>query len=107
MKPLGTIVTVVALLGVLLAPAIAQKPQQAGPNPGPDEERMERMLTMMDQMEDQMQQMHEQMKGLQGMTSMQGRMGRMMGMMGRMSSTMEEHRDEMQKLCPGGSHERR
>jgi hypothetical protein len=100
MKPLGMIVALIALLGVLLAPAVAQKPQ-GSPDPGPEEERMARMLGMMEQMEGQMKQMHEQMKDMQGMEPMRGRMGRMTGMMGRMTSMMEEHRGEMHRYCPG------
>jgi hypothetical protein len=106
MKPMGTVVAVGALLAVLLAPAIAQKPQSEPPR-GPDEERMARMMTMMEQMEEQMTQMHEQMKGMHGIGPMQGRMGRMMGMMGRMTSMMEEHRDEVRTMCHGGRHDRR
>jgi len=30
-------------------------------------------------------------------------MGRMMGMMGQMNSMMQQHRAEMQKLCPGAA----
>lgn len=100
MKPLGTIAALIALLGVLFAPAVAQKPQ-GSPDPGPEEERMAQMLGMMDQMEGQMKQMHEQMKGMQGMEPMRGRMGRMMGMMGQMTSMMEKHRDAMHKNCAG------
>jgi type II secretory pathway component PulJ len=65
MKPLGTIVALIALLAVLFAPAIAQK-QTGSPSPGPEEEMMKQMMTMMGQMEKQMGQMQEQMKGHAG-----------------------------------------
>jgi hypothetical protein len=102
MKPLGTIVASLALLAVLLAPAIAQK-QAGSPSPGPEEERMTQMMTMMEQMEKQMGQMQEQMKGMQGMGGMQGRMGQMKGSMGQMSAMMKEHRAQMQQRCPGAA----
>ena len=100
MKPLSTLVASVALLAVLIAPAIAQK-QTGSPSPGPEDEQMTRMMTMMGQMEKQMGQMQEQMKGMQSMGSMQGRMGRMMGSMEQMSAMMKEHHAQMQQRCPG------
>jgi hypothetical protein len=50
MKPLAPIVALIALLGMLFAPAVARKPQ-GSPDPGPEEERMAQMLGMMDQLE--------------------------------------------------------
>ena len=98
MKPLGTIVASLALLAVLLAPAIAQK-QTGSPSPGPEAELMKRMMTMMGQMEKQMGQMQEQMKGMQGMGSMPGRMGQMKGSMEQMSAMMQEHHAQMRERC--------
>lgn len=100
MKPLGTIVASLALLGLFLTPAIAQK-QTGSPSPGPEEERMARMMTMMEQMGKQMGQMQEQMKGMQGMGAMQGRMGQMQGSMHQMRAMMQQHHAEMQQNCAG------
>lgn len=93
MKFFATLLVLVAVVGVFLMPALAQGPKA---DPGPEQERMARMMTMMGEMQEQMQQMQEQMKGMQGM-------GRMMGMMGQMDSMMQQHRAEMQKLCPGAA----
>jgi TolA-binding protein len=100
MKSLGTIVASLALLGLFLTPAIAQK-QTGSPSPAPEEERMARMMTMMEQMEKQMGQMQEQMKGMQGMGAMQGRMGQMQGSMHQMRAMMQQHHAEMQQNCGG------
>src|SRR5262249_6764214 len=68
--------TTAALLVALPWPSPAQ-----GPAPGPDDQRMMRMMQMMDQMKE----MHDQMAQ---MKAMHGQM-------------MQEHRAEMQKMCPG------
>jgi TolA-binding protein len=100
MKPLGTIVASLALLGLFLAPAIAQKPT-GSPSPGPEDERMTRMMKMMGDMQQQMGQMQEQMKGMQGMGAMQGRMGQMQSSMHQMRTMMQQHHAEMQQNCAG------
>ncbi len=80
MKPLTAIPALAVVLGVFLAPAIAQKPK-AGPEPGPEGDRMARMMTLVGEIQEQMK--HEQVKGVQGMGPMQG--------------------PELQKLCPGAA----
>jgi hypothetical protein len=99
MKPLGTIAASFALLAMLLAPAIAQKPS-GSPSPGPEDELMTRMTTMMEQMKKQMGQMQEQMKGMQSMGAMPGRMGQMKGSMEQMQAMMEQHHAQMRERCP-------
>ena len=94
------LLVLVALVGVSIAPALAQ-----GPTAGPpaEQERMVRMMTMMGEMWEQMRQMQEQMKDLQGMGPMPDRMGGMIDMMKQMNSMMQQHRAEMEKLCPGAA----
>ena len=94
MKMFVTLLALVAVVGVFLLPALAQGPKA---DPGPEQDGMARMMGMMSQMQEQMQQMQEQMKGMQGMGPMQG------GVMGQMNSMMQQHRAEMQKLCPGAA----
>ena len=93
------IFALVLVVGVVLAPAIAQRAKDASAPP-PAADQMTRMMTMMEQMQEQMKSMHEQMAGMQGMGGMPGRMNRMMGSMGRMHGMMQEHRAEMEKACP-------
>ena len=78
-----------AVLGALFAPALAQ-----GPNPGPGEERTQ-MIKMMEQMQGQMKHMHEQMQGQMMQTHEK--------MMGQMSGMMQQHRAEMMKACHGSA----
>ena len=75
MKTLLTGLAMLALLGAFLGSALAQRPAS-----GPEDERMVQMMKMMEQMQDQMKQMHEQMTGM-----------------------MQQHRAEMQKVCPGAA----
>ena len=75
MKTLLTGLAMLALLGAFLGSALAQRPAS-----GPEDERMAQMMKMMEQMQDQMKQMHEQMTGM-----------------------MQQHRAEMQKVCPGAA----
>jgi hypothetical protein len=91
----------ILVLGVVLAPAIAQKAKD-GSASNPDDQ-MSRMMTMMEQMQEQMKRMQDDMAGMKGMGPMQGRMGHMMGMMGQMNGMMHEHHAEMQRGCPGMS----
>lgn len=92
----------ILVVGVVLAPAVAQRAKE-GASPGPADDQLTQMMTMMEQMQGQMKRMHEQMAGMQGMGQMPGRMNRMMGMMGQMSEMMEQHRVEMQRGCPAMS----
>ena len=103
MKTFASLLAFVAvLLGTVLGPAIAQGPK-AGPDPGLEQDRMTRMMTLMGEMWEQMQQMQEHMKDMQGMGPMPGRMGGMIDTMRQMNSMMQQHRAEMQKLCPGAA----
>ena len=83
------------MLGVVLAPAIAQKAKD-GSASKPADDQMSRMMTMMEQMQEQLKLMRDDMAGMKGTGPMQGRMDRMMGMMGQMHT-------EMGKGCPGMS----
>lgn len=83
----------ILVLGVVLAPAIAQKAKD-GSAPTAADDHMTRMMTMMEQMQEQMKGMRDDMARMQGMGPMRGRMDHMMGMMGQMHG-------EMQKGCPG------
>jgi hypothetical protein len=98
MKTFLRLLVLVALVGLSIAPALAQGPK-AGPPP--EHEQMARMMTMMGEMWEQMQRMQEQMKGMQGTGPMPDRMGGMIDMMKQMNSMMQQHRTEMQKVCPG------
>ena len=89
------------VLGVVLAPAIAQKAKD-GAAPGPADDQMTQMMKMMGQMQEQMKGMRDDMAGMKGMGPMQGRMDHMAGMMGQMNGLMREHHAQMmQKGCPG------
>jgi signal recognition particle GTPase len=99
MKLWTSIFALVLVLGLVLAPAIAQKAKDGSASSAADDQ-MTRMMTMMEQMQDQMKSMQEQMGSMQGMGGMHGRMGRMTGMMGQMSDMMQQHRAEMEKFCP-------
>src|SRR5215831_2306160 len=88
MKSLIAGLTTAALLVALPGPSLAQ-----GPATGPDDQRMTRMMQMMEQMKDQMAEMK----------AMHGQMMQMNQMHERMSGMMQEHRAEMQKMCPGMS----
>jgi hypothetical protein len=80
-----SIAALMLVLGVVLAPAIAQKPKD-GSASQPADAQMSRMMTMMEQMQEQMKQMHDDMAGMKGMRQM-----------------MQEHHAQMQKGCPGMS----
>jgi signal recognition particle GTPase len=94
-----SMLALILVLCVVLAPAIAQKAKD-GSAFKPDDQ-MSRMMTMMEQMRDQMKRMHDDMAGMKGMGPMQGRMDHMAGMMGQMNGMMREHHAQMQKGCPG------
>lgn len=87
------------VLGVVLAPAVAQKAKDAASKPADDQ--MSRMMTMMGEMQEQMKRLNDDMAAMKGMGPMQGRMHHMMGMMGQMNGMMHRHHAEMQKGCPG------
>lgn len=89
------VMALILVLGVVLAPAIAQKAKD-GSASKPADDQMSRMMTMMEQMQEQMKGMRDDMAHMQGMGPMRGRMDHMMGMMGQMHG-------EMQKGCPGMS----
>ena len=95
-----SVLALVLVLSVVLAPAIAQKAKDGS---AATDDQMNRMMNMMGQMQEQMKRMHDDMAGMKGMGSMQGRMDNMMGMMGRMNGMMQEHHAQMQKGCPGMS----
>jgi TolA-binding protein len=98
----SAIFALVIVVAIVFAPAVAQKPGEGvTPAPAPHDDQMTRMMTQMRQVQEQIKQMHEQMKGMQGTNAMQGRMGRMRDAMGQMSDMIEQHRAEMQKMCPG------
>src|SRR5438552_12354907 len=96
------LLVLVALVGVSIAPALAQ-----GPTAGPpaEQERMVRLMTMMGEMWEQMRQMQEQMKELQGVGPMPDRMGGMIDMMKEMNGMREERGAEMQRGSPGAGAE--
>ena len=95
-----SVVALILVLSVVLAPALAQKTKDGSASPG---DQMSRMMTMMEQMQEQMKRMHDDMAGMKSMGPMQGRMDQMTGMMGRMNGMMQEHHAQMQKGCPGMS----
>jgi hypothetical protein len=97
-----SILALMLVLGVVLAPAVAQKAKD-GAASRPADDQMSRMMTMMEQMQEQMKRMNDDMAGMKGMGPMQGRMHSMMGMMGQMNGMMHQHRAEMEKGCPGMS----
>jgi hypothetical protein len=99
LKLWSSVFALILVAGLALAPAVAQKAKDGQASP-PAADQMNQMLTMMEQMQEQMKGMHEQMAGMQGMGGMQGRMNRMMGSMGRMHGMMQQHRAEMEKVCP-------
>ncbi len=98
-----SVFALILVAGLALAPAVAQKAKDGQASP-PAGDQMTQMLTMMEQMQEQMQEqmkgMREQMAGMQGMGGMQGRINHMMGSMGRMHGMMQQHRAEMEKVCP-------
>src|SRR5262249_19587059 len=59
-----------------------------GPPTGPEDQRMTRMMQMMEQMQTEMK-------------DMRGQMMQMGQMHERMRGMMQEHRGDMQKMCPG------
>jgi hypothetical protein len=95
-----SILAVMLVLGVVFAPALAQKAKD-GAASKPADDQMGRMMTMMEQMQEQMKRMHDDMAGMKGMGSMPGRMDHMMGMMGQMSGMMHQHHADMQNGCAG------
>jgi len=95
-----SILALILVLSVVLAPAIAQKTKD-GAASKPSDDHMSRMMTMMEQMQEQMKRMQEDMAGVKSMGSMQGRMDHMMGMMGQMSGMLHQNQADMQKGCPG------
>lgn len=100
MRLFSVLVVALVLLAASFLPSLAQGPK-AAPGPGAERDRIEWMMTMMGEMQEQMKQMRDQMKGMQDLGTMQGRMARMMGSMDRMNTMMEQHRAQMQTLCPG------
>lgn len=95
-----SVFALILVLGVVLAPAVAQKTKDGAAS---SDDQMNRMMNMMGQMQEQMKRMHDDMAGMKGMGPMQGRMDRMMGMMGQMDGMMQQHHAQMQKGCPGMS----
>jgi hypothetical protein len=63
MKLWTSIFALVLVLGLVLAPAIAQKAKDGSASLAADDQ-MTRMMTMMEQMQDQMKSMQEQMAGI-------------------------------------------
>jgi hypothetical protein len=90
----------ILVLGVVFAPAVAQKAKD-GAAAKPADDQMTRMMTMMGQMQEEMKRMRDDMAGMKGMGSMQGRMDHMMGMMGQMSGMMRQHHTDTHGGCPG------
>ena len=80
-----SVLALILVSTIVLAPAIAQKAKD-GSAPQPTDEQMSWMMTMMEQMQEQMKRMHDDMAGMKGMRQM-----------------MQEHHAQMQKGCPGMS----
>ncbi len=91
-----SISALILVVGVVLAPAIAQR-LNGDSAPGSVEPEMTRMMSLMDQMADQLELIHDQLTGMHGTGPMRGRMERMIGMMDHMSGMMEQHRAQMER----------
>lgn len=91
-----SIFALVLVVGVVLAPAIAQR-LNGDSAPGSVDPEMTHIMSLMDQMADQMELMHEHMGRMQGSGTMRGRMERMIGMMDHMNGMMEQHRAQMER----------
>ena len=101
-----SVFALILVVGVVLAPAIAQR-LNGDSAPGHIDPEMTSMMSMMDQMADQMELMHQQMGSMHGTGPMRGRMERMIGMMDHMNGMMEQHRAQMERRADGPNPSRR